>query len=207
MADYLLRIKKPAQNFTMIPNETLCDDRLSSDALGVLCWLLMHPDAYLMRVSNVKKRFKFGKDKWQRIARELRSAGYVESIRVTDESGKIVGHTYEISSVGSVDFSEPKTAIKNHRPENPACGENHRPENPASGPENPAHPAGKPGPLIKQTVASATLPHTKDALATQFVEVKELWERAENAASMGLRWKHPQTGQWHSASEWKSLDE
>ena len=210
---YVVRVNNPDQNFTMIRNELLEDENLSADAVGVACWLLKHHDGHCMLVSRIKSRFKIGKDRWQRIARELRAAGYLRAIRLVGENGRVTGWTYEMHSTPVLrkpPTYEDETVI-DQKPAKPASGkstENHRPENPATGPDYPAYKDGKTGSFNKQTARGATSPRTKDAPRAQQGQrncYEKQWRKAETAAQNGLRWLHPETGEWHSPQNF--LDE
>lgn len=77
-------------HWTTIPNETLRDERLKADALGVLVWLLSHADGFMVSVASIRARFGFGRDKAWRILRELEDAGYIARVQERDEKGRFV---------------------------------------------------------------------------------------------------------------------
>ena len=104
-------------------------DGLSADALAALLFLKRQKDKgrEIFRVKTIMARFRWGKDKWQRVRRELIAAGAFRSHVVRDpESGKIVRNWVTVSWP------------KNRGPENPVAGLDREPENPAPGPDNPA---------------------------------------------------------------------
>jgi hypothetical protein len=60
-----------------VPEALLEDDRLSLDSRAVAAWLAIKPRGWLIVVPVLVKRMRLGKDRWQRIARELEAAGYL----------------------------------------------------------------------------------------------------------------------------------
>lgn len=71
-------------NFTIIGNACLCDESLSAEALGVICYLIGRPHDWTLRQGQLSGRFKCGADRIQRILRELIAAGYIRKIRHRD---------------------------------------------------------------------------------------------------------------------------
>ncbi|MFH1342849.1 MAG: hypothetical protein ABIL01_16850 [Pseudomonadota bacterium] len=63
--------------FAALPNAIWEDDRLSIEAKGVLGYLLSRPANWHVRLPQVGKKLDLGKDRLQRIFRELIAAGYV----------------------------------------------------------------------------------------------------------------------------------
>jgi hypothetical protein len=64
-------------NFTVVPNAIFEDPRLSIEAKGVLGHLLSRPHNWTVRLAQVARTLKVGRDKMQRIFNELIDAGYV----------------------------------------------------------------------------------------------------------------------------------
>lgn len=90
MAENIIRRVHNA-NFTIIGNRCLQDETLSSDSLGVLCYLLGKPNDWQVMLGDLMRRFKCGKDKIQRVMRELIEAGYIH--REQDREGGMFGQT------------------------------------------------------------------------------------------------------------------
>jgi hypothetical protein len=107
-------IRRHPRRFTIVPNEIIESD-LSFEALGCLTYLLSKPDDWTIRVSELRKRAGVGRDKMQRILRELKDAGMLVGERVRDsKTGRLMGEEYVL-------YDTPQSA--NHRqPENPASG-------------------------------------------------------------------------------------
>ncbi len=87
-------IRRHPRRFTIVPNEAI-EAGLSFEALGVLTYLLSKPDDWTIHTSEIRKRGGIGKDKMQRIMRELREAGllHLETVR-DDETGRMKGQVY-----------------------------------------------------------------------------------------------------------------
>jgi hypothetical protein len=64
--------------FTVIDNKLLEDSRLTWEARGVLSYLLSKPDGWVIRPAHLRAAGNAGKDKLQRIFRELKALGYLE---------------------------------------------------------------------------------------------------------------------------------
>lgn len=68
-------------DFTIIPNRALNDPRLSIDAKGLLCWLLSRPHDWAFKLALIGPLLDIGRDKTERLFRELIEAGYVDRIQ------------------------------------------------------------------------------------------------------------------------------
>jgi hypothetical protein len=65
-------------NFTILPNAVANDQRLSIEAIGVMAYLLSRPPNWTIRHSQLQKACRVGRQKLQRIFRELIQAGYLD---------------------------------------------------------------------------------------------------------------------------------
>lgn len=130
--------------FVAVPNEFAQEQRLSLEARGLLIWFAAHPEGFHVTVNAVREANGIGKDKWQRIARELRAVGALENVKIRSPKGTIIG---EVLSVRWPEYGPAR-----QKPENPAAGVQ-KPGKPAAGkpghnrPENPPNMAVKPGSL------------------------------------------------------------
>lgn len=81
-----------------VPESLLEDSRLDLDSRAVAAWLAVKPSGWQISVTNLRLRLPpqgskmLGKDRWQRIALELESAGYLVRRKVNGEAGKWVWH-------------------------------------------------------------------------------------------------------------------
>jgi len=138
--DYFIETDFQGPGFVAVPNH-VAQGNLSPEALGVLVWFASLPRGYLLRVSSLRERFNLGKDKWQRIARELRDAGAIQLRQVRGQGGHIVGSQYLVRWPEPVERTESrKTRLSDREPGKPAAGKSAnlsrkirqpRPENPA----------------------------------------------------------------------------
>ena len=67
MSDSLIIRGNIRENFSVLPNDLMNDERLSADALGVLVYLLSKPTDWQVRVTELRRRFDIGRDKVYRI--------------------------------------------------------------------------------------------------------------------------------------------
>jgi hypothetical protein len=74
--------------YAKIPRATIIDDRISAESLGVLCWLLGHGPGWELNPGAIGRNFRFGRDKTQKIIRELVDAGYIVRDRTRDRAGR-----------------------------------------------------------------------------------------------------------------------
>jgi hypothetical protein len=74
-------------HFTILPNAIFLDERLSIEAKGVLGYLLSRPHKWSVRLEQIGWALRIGREKLQRIFRELISTGYVtrEQQRMADD--------------------------------------------------------------------------------------------------------------------------
>jgi len=137
--DYLIETAFQGPGFVAVPNHVLDDERLSPEAIGVLVWFARKPAGWIARTSAVRERFNIGKDRWQRIARELRAVGAIRVERVRTASGVISGSRFVICwpdpcpASDAVSAISRETRLMDHKPGNPAAGKpgSHEPGNPA----------------------------------------------------------------------------
>ena len=107
-------IRRHPRRFTIIPNEAI-ESGLSYEALGVLAYLLSKPDDWTIHVSELRQHGNIGRDKMQRILRELREAMLLHLRKIKDpDTGKMKGEEYVL-------YDAPR-ALENRQPEKPAAG-------------------------------------------------------------------------------------
>jgi hypothetical protein len=76
--------RKVNSRFTVVPNEPINDEALTFEALGLLSYLLSRPDNWQVKLSQLRIRGGLGRDKAQKLMRQLIDAGYV--VRRQDRS-------------------------------------------------------------------------------------------------------------------------
>lgn len=81
-----------------VPESLLEDNRLDLDSRAVAAWLAVKPAGWQISIKNLRLRLArvdktmLGKDRWQRIAHELESAGYLSRKKVNGKGGQWVWH-------------------------------------------------------------------------------------------------------------------
>jgi hypothetical protein len=75
------------RNFTMIDRDAVRDDRLSFRALGLLTWLLDHPDDWRISSEQLGRLGREGRDAIRSAMRELDEFGYLVRRRWRDAKG------------------------------------------------------------------------------------------------------------------------
>lgn len=81
-----IRVKKDGHYFAA-SNIPFNDERLSWEARGVMGYLLSKPDNWTISRTDLIKRSDAGRDKVQRILKELETCGYVERTRCQRHDG------------------------------------------------------------------------------------------------------------------------
>lgn len=126
--------RERTENYTVIPNHIWSDEWVSFEAKSILAYLLSRPNHWKINTKQLKKKTGFGRDKIQKLIRELVERGYIQRETAKDEKGMFSG-------LDMVVYDEiPEHLPDNYRePENQAMDD--QPE-----PENPCH--GKSGPIV-----------------------------------------------------------
>ena len=130
--DYIVELEFDGPGFVAVPNGVVDDARLGAEALAVLVYLARLAGGRgprIVRVAAICKRFDFGKDKWQRIARELRAVGALSDNFGRTDDGRNIVRSLVVGWPKPVQPVSRKTRLtgKTCEPENPA----HTAENPA----------------------------------------------------------------------------
>jgi hypothetical protein len=81
-------------HYAKIPNSTLRDKRLSIEARGTLTYLLTHSDTFELSFEFLQKELGVGRDKMNKIARELKENGYLELRAAHNKKGKFSGQEW-----------------------------------------------------------------------------------------------------------------
>lgn len=80
--------------YTSISNTPLRHRSLTLDAVGFLACIMSLPEDWSFNRSWARKRFDIGKDKLERIIKELVAAGYVRREQERDAVGRMAGAVY-----------------------------------------------------------------------------------------------------------------
>lgn len=153
----IFRRRRKSASFTQIANTPLRDENLSLEAVGLLACILSLPENWSFNRSWARNRFKLGREKMDRIIKELKDAQYVLYEQDRDEFGRLSRSSYVFTDEpGQFDEEEPS-------PGNPYSGGQPLLAEPSHG--NPD--SGKTGPILRETSLE--------------IKIKEKRERASDA--------------------------
>lgn len=85
------RAPRPHQDYTIVRNAVLEDERLSFKAMGVLVYLLSKPDGWTANRAHLASTHTDGEDAVRSALRELRATGYITTEDERDATGRITG--------------------------------------------------------------------------------------------------------------------
>lgn len=223
--DYIIETNFQGPGFVAVPNAVAQSADLSPEALGVLVYLASLPRGFVLRVSSVMERFKMGKDRWQRIAREFRDVGVMPQKPeiVRGAGGRAVGRRVSVRWPEVTASTESReNQLSDRKPEKPADGKPAKVSRKTrqSERENPA--PYKEQEKEKGRVACQAAPRASasrapvarpmgggSGLASVSDEKRpsDPWARAASAAAVGMDWLHPATGQWRKAADFGKIAE
>lgn len=143
--DYIIETDFEGPGFVAVPNHVAQRRGLSPDALGVLVYLASQPRGFIARWSAVCAHFGMGKDRWQRIARELRVVGAMDAQPIRGARGRVIGRCVSVRWPRPPVEVEPgaesrEIPLSDRKPGKPAAGKSAKssreirqvePENPA----------------------------------------------------------------------------
>jgi hypothetical protein len=122
--------------FTVIANDVLNDDRLALDEKGLLCWYISLPADWEVIPAHVRKKHKIGRDKYHRIMKSLRTAGYARLVVERADDGTIVCIRHVITDLPA----DPASGTDSGIPDQRVCEIEDAELEAADGPEDDAHP-------------------------------------------------------------------
>jgi hypothetical protein len=97
MGEHLIIRNEVSDNFSVLPNHLMNDERLSADELGLLVYLLSKPNDWRVQTSQLQARFGIGRDKTKRIIRQLEQYGYIAKDLQRAEGGQFAANRYIVS--------------------------------------------------------------------------------------------------------------
>lgn len=123
------------KNFTIIFNDAIRDDRISWRAKGILAGCLSHSNGFYFTRDWIVDHGTEGRDAVISALNELRTHGYLENVKIRNESGRIIGERYRFTDnprpaplPEPAPQSDPPVQEPDHR-----RPENQRPEKPDAG--------------------------------------------------------------------------
>ena len=86
------------RSFTVVPNQSITDRRLTWEATGLLVYLLSKPDNWIISPAQLIKERSAGSHRVYRILRELEQAGYIreEQTRSGGRFGEVERVVYDV---------------------------------------------------------------------------------------------------------------
>lgn len=105
------RSTRPKREYAVVPNAAMRDDDLSIEARGMLALLMTYSDEWIFQRNHLMQVACVGRDRFQRIMRELIDAGYVSREAMREIDGRVSGSTWVINDA------------PDREPENPAVGD------------------------------------------------------------------------------------
>ena len=97
MSDNAILRRKVKRDFTTLPNDLIRDARLSWGGLGLLVYLLHHPDDFQFRVSHLAKQKANGRDATRARVKELEALGYLRITRERGSHGRFTRMSWEVT--------------------------------------------------------------------------------------------------------------
>ncbi len=89
--------RRVRRDFTILPNDVIRDKRLSWKALGLLAYILSHPEDFRINLEYLTKQKKDGRDGTRTGLKELELAGYLTIRQPRKEKGKFDNFIWEIT--------------------------------------------------------------------------------------------------------------
>lgn len=112
--------RKYDRDFTVVSNEFLKDTRLSWKAKGIIAYVAMLPDDWVLNMRDLTNRATDGRDSLYSGIKELETCGYCSKTQNRNPDGTIAGYAYEICDQPV--FMQPYTdnpVMDAPQPENP----------------------------------------------------------------------------------------
>lgn len=88
--------RKYDRDFTVVSNEFLKDTRLSWKAKGIIAFVAMLPDDWVLNMRDLTNRATDGRDSLYSGIKELETCGYCAKTMQRNPDGTIAGYAYEI---------------------------------------------------------------------------------------------------------------
>jgi len=109
--------------FAPVPYAAMRDENISIGARGLLALMMTHSSEWTFNRNDMIKKCACGKEKYDRMRRELIDAGYLEIKKAHDAQGRWQGYDWHIYPTPDKSIPEnPDTLPDNRPPENPTVG-------------------------------------------------------------------------------------
>ena len=108
--------------FANIDKEALRNPNITPETVGVLCCILALPPGWEFHRAWARKRFKMGREKLDRVFKELTKFGYVQHTQERYPDGRMGPGKYRFTDVPNA-FDDEEDVAYLPQPENPTSGE------------------------------------------------------------------------------------
>lgn len=108
---------KIKENFSIITNNIINDERISFGAKGVACYLLSKPNGWNFYLDDIQKHSNESILKVKKYIKELELIGFLVRVKIKNEKGQFIGLDYKFN----LDYLETDKS-KNRQSENPTVG-------------------------------------------------------------------------------------
>lgn len=127
IVDYIVETDFQGPGFVAVPNHVAQRRGLAPEALGLLVYLASQPRGFIVRWSVICDHFGMGKDRWQRIGRDLRAIGAMQVQEIRGAGGRVIGRRVVVRWPDPVavhaDVAESGVfPLSDRKPEKPAPG-------------------------------------------------------------------------------------
>lgn len=126
--------RKYERDFCYMANEFLKDSRLSWKAKGIIAYVQMLPDDWVLNMRDLTNRATDGRDSLYSGIKELEKYGYCAKVMQRNPDGTIAGYAYEICDKSVFQLFTENPVTDAPQPENP---DTVKPDTDKPGTENP----------------------------------------------------------------------
>lgn len=100
------------EDFTVISNNAIRDDRLSFEARGFLAFLLSMVDNWNFSISGLASVTGLSEKSIMRLTKELKSLGYIKQTKIKDANGYFRNYLWEVFEEPSSEVTKNGTSVK-----------------------------------------------------------------------------------------------
>ena len=91
--------KSGKHNFTPVCNQLLQSETLSLEAKGLISYILSLPENWTILKEVIRDKTGLGKTKFERIWKECKEAGYIESHKIKNDKNQFTGWYHEVCDI------------------------------------------------------------------------------------------------------------
>jgi len=106
------KLKKPTQNYTVVPNEIFTVEGVSAEAKFVYIYLISRPDGRNVNMKNIADVCGIGRQEAYNLVAELKNVGWVSYLRKNDGGGVFTLH--ELATSRKATSGKATSGISSH---------------------------------------------------------------------------------------------